>query len=226
MKLFEQQEVIKHEVEEPVQKDKAYFIKRNLLNNVNRNPKVYDAIEKWLMSFEGAMSKAIFSQQMKRLNFDDEVALSQLEKAIGRRVIPLPPPPKMPAIPKPLVEQMLDDNYVAVTGRKFRGAIKESIQMLKTCGVVYVLPVEDLIVEFKSYEDKGRAPKMIEKAIEADFLIVVGLERAIHLEWHIAEAINRIGRLREQRKKPIISTWNRYNDCNEFFKRFKIYSID
>ena len=226
MKLFEQQEPVERKEPERVQIDKSYFIKRNMAKAVNRDPKVCEAIEKWLLSFEGGISKIAFTAQMKRLDYDDAKALEQLERAIGRRIIPLPPPPKMPPLPTTLVEQMVKDTFVAVTGKKFKPAIKEAIDFLKPCGTVYVLSVEDFIVEFKGYEDKGKAPKMIEKAIEADVLVVVGLERAIHLEWHISEAINRIGRLREERHKPIISTWYRYNDCNEFFERFKIYSID
>ena len=97
------------------------------------------------------------------------------------------------------------------------------MQELKKFGDVYVLSIEELIVEFKSYNEKGKGPQMIEKAIETDFLIIVDLEIPIHLEWHINEAIERIGRLREKNNRPIISTWNRFNDCNRFFERFKIY---
>ena len=67
---------------------------------------------------------------------------------------------------------------------------------------------------------------MIDKAIECDFLIVVDLEMTIHLEWHIREALNRILRKRMADKKPIISTWNRFNDVNDFFEKFKIYRVE
>jgi len=226
MKLFENQPPV--ERKEPVKPevDNSAFIKRNLMKSVDRSPEVYKAVEDWLFSFVGGISKISFQAQMKRLDWDDQKALAQLERAKGRRVIPLPPPPKMPPLPKPLLEQMLDDLYVAVYGRKFRPAIKEVIQQLKTCGSVYVLSIEELIVEFKSYNNKGKSPQMIEQAIEADFLVIVDLEMTIHLEWHINEAIERIGRMREAQNKPIISTWNRYNDCNAFFERFKIYCIE
>lgn len=226
MKLFENQPPV--ERKEPVKPeiDNSAFIKRNLMKSVDRSPEVYKAVEEWLFSFIGGISKISFQAQMKRLDWDDQKALAQLEKAKGRRIIPLPPPPKMPPLPKPLVEQMVDETFVAVTGRKFRPAIKEVIKQLKECGDVYVLPIEELILQFKGYEDKGSAPKMIDRAIECDFLVIVDLEMTIHLEWHISEAIERIGRMREAKKAPIISTWNRYNDCNKFFERFHIYSID
>ena len=226
MKLFENQPPV--ERKEPVkpEADNSAFIKRNLMKSVDRSPEVYKAVEEWLFSFMGGISKISFQAQMKRLDWDDQKALAQLEKAKGRRIIPLPPPPKMPPLPQPLMAQMLEDEYVAVYGRKFRPAIKEVIQQLRTCGNVYVLSIEELIVEFKSYNDKGKSPQMIEQAIEADFLVIVDLEMTIYLEWHIVEAIERIGRMREAQHKPIISTWNRYNDCNSFFERFKIYCIE
>ena len=225
MKMFEDKPIEIKDIEPPVV-DNSAFVKRNLMKSVDRSPAVYKAVEDWLYSFIGGMSKIAFAAQIKRLDWDDEKALAQLEKAKGRRVIPLPPPPKKPALPKPLVEQMINDTFVAVTGRKFRPAIKEVIQQLKECGDVYVLPVEELILQFKGYEDKGKSPQMIDRAIECDFLVIVDLEMTIHLEWHISEAIRRIGRMREAKKAPIISTWNRFNDVNDFFERFHIYSID
>ena len=225
MKLFEDKPVEHKEIAKPVV-DNSNFIKKNLMKSVDRAPEVYKSVEDWLFSFQGAMSKASFEAQMKRLDWDDQKALAQLEKAKGRRIIPLSPPPKMPPLPKPLVEQMLEDTYVAVYGRKFKSAVKEAISQLKTCGDLYVLSIEELILQFKSYSDKGKAPQMIDKAIDCDFLVIVDLEMTIHLEWHINEAIERIGRMREAKHAPIISTWNRYNDCNEFFKRFKIYCIE
>ena len=226
MKLFEQQEPVERKEPERPVSDTSAFIKNNLMKSVDRSTEVRKAVEKWLFSFDGGISKIAFTAQMKRLDWDDQKALSQLERAIGRRIIPLPPPPKMPPLPKPLVEQMVDETFVAVTGRKFRPAIKEVISQLKECGDVYVLPIEELILQFKGYDNKGSAPKMIDRAIECDFLVIVDLEMTIHLEWHISEAIERIGRMREAKKAPIISTWNRYNDCNKFFERFHIYSID
>ncbi len=222
MKLFENKPIERKEVEKPAV-DNASFVKRNLMKSVDRTKEVRDAVERWLYSFDGAITKKMFAHQMKRLDFDDEKALAQLERAEGRRVIPLPPPPKPPKMKKTLLEHMVDDIYVAITRKNHKRVIREAVKELKQFGTLYVLSVEELIVEFKSYDEKGASPHMIEQAIDSDFLIIVDLEMPIHLEWHIREAINRIGRLREKAKKPIISTWNRFNDVNDFFARFKIY---
>ena len=224
MRLFEERNIKRKEVQKPAV-DNSSFIKRNLMKSVDRSKEVRDAVERWLNSFDGAMTKKMFAHQMKRLDFDDEKALAQLERAKGRRIIPLPPPPKLPKMEKTLLEHMVEDVYVAIAGRNCKRVIKEAIEELKRYGTLYVLSVEELIVEFKSYDEKGASPHMIEQAIDSDFLVVVDLEMPIHLEWHIREAINRIGRLREKAEKPIISTWNRFNDVNDFFARFKIYSV-
>lgn len=223
-KFFEDRKFEKKEIEKP-KIDNAQFIKQNLMKSVDRNTEVRKAVEKWLFSFDGALTKSAFEHQMKRLDFDDMKALEQLGRAKGRRVIPLPAPPKLPVLEKSLLEQMLVDTYVAIRGRYFKEAIKRVITELKQFGIVYVLSIEKLILEFKSYNDKGDAPSMIDKAIECDFLIIVDLEMPIHLEWHINEAIERIGRVRELKGLPIIATWNRFNDCNAFFERFKIYEV-
>ncbi len=222
MKFFQDKKIERKEVKKPIV-DNSAFIKQNLMKSVDRSKVVREAVERWLFSFDGAMTKNRFEGQMKRLDFDDEKALLQLQKAAGRRTIPLPPAPRPPVMEKSIVETMVEDTYVAVSGRRHKKLIKEAVQELKKFGDVYVLPIEELIVEFKSFNEKGKGPQMIEKAIETDFLIIVDLEMPIHLEWHINEAIERIGRLREKAKKPIISTWNRFNDCNRFFERFKIY---
>ena len=205
--------------------DSSQYIKQNLMKNVMRSDSVYKAVEEWLFSFQGAMSKDIFLQQMKRLDFDDSKALAQLEKARGKRAIPLPPPPPMPVLERPLLEVLIEDRMVAVFGRAFKSVVKKALAELRAEGTVYVLSVEKLILQFKSYDDKGTAPQMIQDAIECDFLFIADLEIPIHLEWHIVEALERIGRQRKQGKKVILSTWNRFNDCNRFFEMFKIYDI-
>nr|DAH56635.1 MAG TPA: hypothetical protein [Caudoviricetes sp.] len=225
MKLFEEQKVDKKEITKPVV-DSGEFIKANLMKSVNRSDSVRDAVRLWLTTFEGGMTRKAFDQQMKRLDWDDEIAISQLAKAKGKRVVPLPPPPKKPKLDKPLLEAMLEETFVAVHGRKFKPAIKDVVKQLRECGKTYVLQIEELILQFKDYEHKGTSPQMIEAAVEADFLVIVDLEMPIHLEWHIHEAISRIGRMREAKQKPIISTWCRFNDCNDFFERFSIYRID
>ena len=200
-------------------------IKVRMVQGLTRSERIRKLVEDWITSFRGGITKVAYDSQIKRLDYDDDIAETQLQRAMGKRVIPLPPPPEKPRLTKPLLEQMVEDKYVAVYGRKFKPAIKEVVKQLKECGTVYVLEVESLIIEFKSFDDKGKSPHMIEDAIDADFLVIVDLEMPIHLEWHIREAIERIGRRREEANKPIISTWCRFNDCNAFFERFHIYVV-
>ena len=226
MKLFEQLQPTKREEEVVLKADSSAFIKENLLKSVDRDECTRELVRDWLYSFEGALTKKMFDQQMKRLDYDPAIAAQQLAKAKGRRTIPLPPPEKKPRLTQPLMAQMVDDMYVAVCGRGYKAAIKDAVKSLREVGDVYILQVEELILQFKSYEDKGSAPQMIDRAIECDFLVIVDLEIPIHIEWHVHEAISRIGRKRESAKKPIISTWNRFNDVNDFFERFKVYSAE
>lgn len=222
MQFFEEKPIVKKEVRKP-EVNSSVFIKRNLMKSVDRSKPVRQAVEKWLYSFDGAMSATAFARQIKRLDFDDEKALAQLEKAIGRRVIPLTVHPKLPKMTSTLLQHIVEDTYVAISKKNHKKVIRDIVKELKQFGVVYVLSIEELIVEFKDYNDRGNSPHMIKSAIDADFLVIVDLEIPMHLEWRIREAIHRIGRLREKDNKPIVSTWNRFNDVHEFFKRFKIY---
>lgn len=225
MKLFEDNPVEIKQPEKPTF-DNTSFIKKNLLKTVTRSQEVIDALERWLFSFDGAISKQLFNNQLKRLAYDDAMALEQINKAMGYRTIPRQPPPKQPPLQKSLLEQMLDDIFVGVTGRKFKTEIKKVIPQLRECGTLYILPIEDFIIQFKSYKDKGSAPQMIDSAIEADFLLVVGMELPIHLEWHVQEALARIARQRWEAKKPIITTWQRHNRYGAFIENFHIYEVE
>lgn len=222
MKLFEEQVIVEKVVTPPVV-DNSTFIKNNLMKSVERSGKVYDAIQRWLHSFVGAISKVAFQKQLNRLSSEEQVALTQLEKAIGKRTIPYAPTPQAPPLVRPLIEEMVEHTFVAIYGKKFKHEIKSAIDELKPLGRVFVLSVEELILEFKSYKDKGKSQQMIDNAIECDFLFIVDLERSIHLDRRIVEAIERIGRFRKG--KPIISTWNKFNDCKEFFNQFMIFIV-
>ena len=168
MKFFENMKVEIKEVEKP-KVDSSDFIKNNLMKSVDRSKVVRDAVQKWLFSFDGAITKEAFERQMRRLDFDDEKALLQLEQAQGRRTIPLPKPPRPPKMQGSVIENMVKDTYVAISGRGYKTVIRDTVKELKQFGTVYVLSVEELIIQFKSYHEKGSSPQMIEKAIEADF---------------------------------------------------------
>lgn len=222
MKLFEEQKPIERVVKQPIVVDSSTFIKNNLLKSVERSGEVYEGISSWLHSFEGAITKALFNKQLRKLSTDDGVALKQLVEAKGRRAISYAPVEKS-VLEKPLIETMVEYTKVAICGKGFKKVLKQAVDELKSFGTVYVLSIEELILQFKSYKDKGNTPEIVDKAINCDFLFMVDLERPIHLERRIIETIERIGRFRKD--KPIVSTWNKFNDCKEFFKPFKIFFV-
>lgn len=209
--------------EQPV--DPYAPIKIRMVQGLNRSDKIRSMVQEWIVSFRGGITKSAYESQIKRLDFDDNIAETQLAKAIGKRTIPLPPPPKKPCLNTSLLEKMVEEHYVGVYGKGFKKEIKNLVSQLRECGTVYVLEIEKLCLEFSSYENKGKSPEMIKDAVESDFLIITDLEMPIHLEWHIREAIERIGRIREEHHKPIVSTWCRFNDCNAFFERFHVYYV-
>ena len=98
MKLFEQIQQVERPEPQKAEVDSSEFVKRNLMKSVDRSPEIRDAVEKWLFSFKGGITKDAFMWQMKRLDYDDSIAFAQLERAVGRRTIPLPPPPKKPLV--------------------------------------------------------------------------------------------------------------------------------
>ena len=123
MKFFRDKKIERKEIKKPVV-DNSTFIKQNLMKSVDRSKVVREAVERWLFSFDGAITKDRFEGQMRRLDFDDEKALLQLQKAEGRRTIPLPPAPRPPVMEKSIVETMVEDTYVAVSGRRHSSSKK------------------------------------------------------------------------------------------------------
>ena len=214
---------------EPLKIDKYRYQKQRLLFNLTRSEEVCHSIEKWLMSFEGGMSKETFIQQVSRLDFDDTIALSQLEKSMGKRAISKKRAsmPKLP-LAKDAVSLLADGTlFIAVSGteKALHSYIRESYQVLKGLGRTYVLDLNDMKLEWVDKFQKGKSPEMIQKAKDADFLLIVGFETPLDLPFYIGDTVNTIRRYRVEKELPIISTFARFRESEKFFEYFEKFSV-
>lgn len=225
MKTFNDLE--EREQKEPSFIDKYVYQKQRLLFNLTRSQKVCSAIEKWLMSFEGGMSKETFIQQVSKLDYNDDRAISQIEKSMGKRSIQkrksaYPTLPEVRDIVSMLADGIL---FIAVAGseRALHSYIRTTYQTLKGLGRTYVLDLNDMRLEWVSEYQKGKSPEMIQKAKEAEFLIIVGFEAPIDLPFYMRSTVSTIRRYRVERKLPIISTFSSFREKERFFTYFKKY---
>ena len=194
---------------QPVTQDKVYFIKRNLAIGVNRSEEVRQAILEWLLSFEGAILKKNFTNQLCRLELDDTVAIQQLKDSAGKRTIKLAPRQKPPKIDlKDIAYQLTVHKLVAIEGKSGLTLINKFRQTLPDLGL-YVLDVNELILEYVDYQHRGRAGELIESANRADVLFIMGLETPIALPYHIKDTLYQLATVRgKQVDKYTLSTWN------------------
>lgn len=227
MKSFDDLE--KREQETHVFIDKYVYQKQRLLFNITRSEKVCSAIEKWLMSFQGGMSKEAFIQQVSKLDYDDDLAISQIDKSMGKRSIQkkraaMPPLPLAKDAVSMLAEGIL---FIAVAGaeKALHSYIRQTYQTLKGLGRTYVLDLNDMKLEWVDKFQKGKSPEMIQKAKDAEFLIVVGLETPLDLPFYIGDTVNTIRRYRVEKGLPIISTFARFREKEKFFEYFEKFSI-
>lgn len=223
MKTFDELE--EREQKEPSFIDRYVYQKQRLLFNLTRSERVCSTIEKWLMSFEGGMSKETFIQQVSKLDYDDDIAISQIEKSMGRRSISKKRL-SMPALPlaKDVISLLADGTlFIAVSGREeaLHSYIRKSYQSLKSLGRTYVLDLNDMKLEWVDKFQKGRSPEMVQKAKDAEFLLVVGLETPLDLPFYIGDTLNTIRRYRVERELPIISTFARFREKEKFFEYFQ-----
>lgn len=223
MKSFDDLE--KREQEPHVFIDKYVYQKQRLLFNITRSERVCSEIEKWLMSFEGGMSKETFIQQVSKLDYDDDLAISQLDKSMGRRSIvkkrvSMPPLPVAKDAISLLAEGTL---FIAVSGREqaLHSYIRQTYQSLKSLGRTYVLDLNDMKLEWVDKFQKGKSPEMIQKAKDAEFLIIVGFETPLDLPFYIGDTVNTIRRYRVEKELPIISTFARFREKEKFFEYFQ-----
>lgn len=227
MKSFDDLE--KREQEPHVFIDKYVYQKQRLLFNITRSEKVCSAIEKWLMSFQGGMSKEAFIQQVSKLDYDDDLAISQIDKSMGKRSIQkkrvaMPPLPIAKDAVSLLAEGIL---FIAVAGaeKALHAYIRQTYQTLKGLGRTYVLDLNDMKLEWVDKFQKGKSPEMIQKAKDAEFLIVVGLETPLDLPFYIGDTVNTIRRYRVEKGLPIISTFARFREKEKFFEYFEKFSV-
>lgn len=227
MKSFDDLE--KREQEPHVFIDKYVYQKQRLLFNITRSEKVCSAIEKWLMSFQGGMSKEAFIQQVSKLDYDDDLAISQIDKSMGKRSIQkkrvaMPPLQIAKDAVSMLAEGIL---FIAVAGaeKALHSYIRQTYQTLKGLGRTYVLDLNDMKLEWVDKFQKGKSPEMIQKAKDAEFLIVVGLETPLDLPFYIGDTVNTIRRYRVEKGLPIISTFARFREKEKFFEYFEKFSV-
>lgn len=161
MKSFDDLE--KREQEPHVFIDKYVYQKQRLLFNITRSERVCSAIEKWLMSFQGGMSKEAFIQQVSKLDYDDDLAISQIGKSMGKRSIQKKKV-AMPSLPiaKDAVSMLAEGIlFIAVAGaeKALHSYIRQTYQTLKGLGRTYVLDLNDMKLEWVDKFQKGKARK-------------------------------------------------------------------
>lgn len=206
--------------------EKTYFVKRALAWGVDRSEPVRQAIFEWLLSFEGVILKKTFVNQLCRLEQDDEVALKQLSRSKGKRVIQLPPRQKPPKVElKNIAYELTQHNFVMIEGHSGAALINKFKSTLPDLGT-YVLDMNELVLEYVDYQHRGRAGDIIEQASRADVLFIMGLEKPIALAYHIKDTLYQLVSVRaKQKDKYTVSTWNYTHewyipDYSKFFTHF------
>ena len=212
---------------ETARQDKEFFVKRALARSINRDPEIQDAVLDWLISFQGAMGKEYFNKQLTKLSADNTQAIDQLAKSKGKRVlqnIPRIKPPKMPA---PIITLLGKYQSVAIEAASGKKAITEFLSTLPSAGV-YILDVNELILEYTDYQHRGKAGEIIEAANRASVLVIEGLEKPIALAYHIKDTLYQLAAVRKKDKdKFTLSTWNYTHQwyIPEYAECFTIFSV-
>lgn len=207
--------------------DKEFFVKRSLARSIDKAPEIQEAVLQWLMSFQGAISKEQFTKQICKLSNKDSEALSQLDKSKGRRVLQNVPREKPPKLPAPLLDVLAKYHSVAVEAAAGRKAIEQSLATLPPSGI-YILDVNELILEYTDYKHRGRAGEIIDAAHKASILVLEGLEKPIALAYHIKDTLFQLASVR--RKDPdkyTLSTWNYTHKwyIPEYIEYFTLFSV-
>lgn len=224
MKSFDELE-IKQEENKPI--DKTTFQKQRLLLNVARDKVIIDALNNWLLSFEGGISKELFMKQVYKLDWNNEVALQQIEKSRGKRSISKPHQIKNPLpVIKDIVQELAENNLfiaVAVTIYNIKEFVRNTYQTLKPLGNAFVLDLDDLRVNWVTKFEKGNSEQTLKSARDAEFLIIIGYEIPQDLARWIGDAVATVIRYRISKDLPIILTFNQSLDNGYLLNDLKQY---
>lgn len=195
-------------IETSLDNDRQVFIKRNLANGLDRSEAVRQAALQWLLSFPSGMSKKDFQLQMVKLSDDDKLAMEQFVNSTGKRTLKQVPRQKPPKLDTDIYTALA--KYQSVILEMAEGK-KEIDKFLKTVpkGGLYVLDVNELILEYTDYQHRGRAGEIIEAANRANILVVMGLQKSISLAYHMRDTLYQIAAVRKKDPdKYTLSTWN------------------
>lgn len=226
MRAFDEVEIIVPP--EPVKIDKYALQKQRMLFLLARNKPVMDAINDWLLSFEGGMSKELFLAQTGRLSYDDGEALEQLRRSMGRRTIYKKKQVSDYPLMGDVVQLMASDVlFIAVNGqdKAIKSFIRDTYQTLKSLGRTFVLDIDELRLVWTDKFSKGRSQEIRDSSMSCEFLIMVGWEAPLDLPRYLLDWVNSLRRYRVEHKLPMISTFARFREKEMFFKDFKKYCV-
>ena len=228
-KCFEDLEPRRIEEIPPTTINRARFMKERMMNSCPYVGVVREKILEWLLSFDGEISLKMFNSQLSKLSPRTEVAIQQLEDSKGYRIIRRPPIEHKPPLTDSLLDRLLEDKFVAFYGKGAAREFAKAMEVLASMPSVYVLDVSELFSEYKDYQHRGKSDTMLAKASSCEILVIKGFIHKLYAQWHHREALERLGRERVAKGKPILSDVHFYNwqwDLKDFFSLFKIYSID
>lgn len=207
--------------------DKYSIQKQRLLFNVSRSKEVCDALAAWLQSFEGGMSKELFMKQIVKLNFDDDIAVDQINRSKGRRSIAKQKRPTLP--PMTDVIQLLANGtlFIAVNGtdKAIKKFVRNTYRTLKDLGKTFVLDLDELRIEWTDKYVFGNSKELLQKAKESEFLIIVGFEVPQELSRWIGDALGTLRRYRIEKNLPIVMPYARYLEEGRVLDNFTCYQV-
>lgn len=212
----------------PQVKNSGYFIKQKLLAYLERPTETKEAVFKWLLSFPTGMSKEEFMKQCFKLEQKHEDVLKQLALSEGSRTIRSLPRQVPPKLSLPITDALAEHRFIAIEAAAGRRAIEAFLDELPTTGGVYILDVNELVLEFRDYRNRGKASDIIEQANRASILVITGLEKPIILAYHIKDTLYQLAVVRK--KDPDKYTLSTYNYTHtwyipEFANEFVHFSI-
>lgn len=223
-------EVEREKLDSVIQQPRVDFQKRNLLGSVGDfTVEVLGEIERWLFSFPSGMTKDAFSRQMSNLDGDPKIALEQLKKAHGYRVIKRINK-TFPRLDKSFLQCMADGKmFITVQGAKgvCEKYVLDMMKSLKRFGSVYVLDCAVLFAEFKSARERGCADELLDKAKKCDFLVIENLAQHIGYVSNVASwALVALVNARVTAEKPILARYNVYKKISAIYEKCPVYSLD